>query len=303
MGRRRPGPQREEADRDPEHRPGGPRVRRRVPAVPADLVPLPRRATALSLGEEPAETERLDRAAIRNDPPDILLTDYKQLEFLLVRRDDRRRSLGYLVVDEIHSYRGALAAEIACLIRRLKAHAGLRPGELVAIGTSALENLGLVGVDYEFLAELADYPRFQEAARQAGLEVPTALALARAVLDALRKNRAVAYDFFQEYIDPSRKRRYRELEGEPYGVRFPDRDRSPRAFALDRPDHIRKVGRLMGFVQENPRAGQLTATRRSGSSRARCRFHGRPKTSGNPQSRVWLPKKIQLAIDETTALH
>ncbi len=127
---------------------------------------------------------------------------------------------------------------------------------------ASLENLGLIAVDYEFLSELEAEPDFQEAARRAGLETSTALALARAVLDAMRKNRALAYDFFQEYIDPNRNRRYRELEAEPYGVRFPDRDRSPRAFALDRPDHIRKSGRLMGFVQENPRAGQLTATQK-----------------------------------------
>ncbi len=127
---------------------------------------------------------------------------------------------------------------------------------------ASLENLGLVAVDYEFLSELEVEPRFQEAAREARLESSTSLALARAVLDAMRKNRAVAYDFFQEYIDPGRKRRYRELEAEPFSVRFPDRDRSPRAFALDRPDHIRRAGRLMGFVQENPRAGQLTATQK-----------------------------------------
>ena len=124
---------------------------------------------------------------------------------------------------------------------------------------ASLENLGLVAVDYEFLAELEQEARFQDTARQAGLDVPTALRLVRAVLDVMRKNRAVAYDFFQEYIDPGHKRRYRELESEPYNLRFPDRDRAPRAFALDRPDHIRKAGRLMGFVQENPRATQLTA--------------------------------------------
>lgn len=127
---------------------------------------------------------------------------------------------------------------------------------------ASLENLGLVAVDYEFLAKLEAEPRFRNAAREAGLESPTAISLTRAVLDALRKNRAVAHDFFQEYIDPGRKRRYRELEAEPYSVRFPDRDRSPRAFALDRPDYIRKSGRLMGFFQENPRAGQLTATQK-----------------------------------------
>jgi len=125
---------------------------------------------------------------------------------------------------------------------------------------ASLENLGLVGVDYEFLDTLGPDAAFLEACGQAGFDASTGLGLVRAVLDVMRKNRAVAYDFFQEYIDPNRKRRYRELESEPYNLRLPDRDRAPRAFALDRPDHIRKAGRLMGFVQENPRAGQLTAT-------------------------------------------
>ncbi|MEW6074204.1 MAG: DEAD/DEAH box helicase [Planctomycetota bacterium] len=124
---------------------------------------------------------------------------------------------------------------------------------------ASLENLGLVGVDYEFLNELRQDPRFGEAARRAGLDEAVTAQFVRAVLDIVRKSRAVAYDFFQEYIDPNRKRRYRELEAEPYNIRLPDRDRTPRAFALDRPDHIRKAGRLMGFVQENPRAGQLAA--------------------------------------------
>jgi hypothetical protein len=127
---------------------------------------------------------------------------------------------------------------------------------------ASLENLGLVGVEYEFLEELSDRPAFREAAAGAGLDPATALTLARAILDVLRKNRAVAYEFFQEYIDPNRKRRYRELEAEPYNVRFPDRDRSPNAFALNRPDHIRRTGRLMGFYQENPQAGQLTAVQK-----------------------------------------
>jgi hypothetical protein len=129
---------------------------------------------------------------------------------------------------------------------------------------ASLENLGLVGVEYEFLDDLRSEPRFGRAARSAGLDSGQALVLVRAVLDVMRKNRAVAYDFFQEYLDPERKRRYRELEADPYGVRFPDRDRSPKGFALDRPDHIRKAksGSILGFFQENPRAGQLTAVQK-----------------------------------------
>src|SRR5574341_223586 len=103
-----------------------------------------------NLREEPAETERLSRAAIRRQPPDILLTNYKQLEFLLVRAEDRplfTPALHYLVLDELHSYRGALATEIACLIRRLKAHAEVGPGTLVGIGTSATVASGIGGAE------------------------------------------------------------------------------------------------------------------------------------------------------------
>jgi len=90
---------------------------------------------------EPVEGNELTRKDdIRRCPPDIILTNYKQLEFLLVRKADRALftpALRYLVLDEIHSYRGALATEVACLLRRLKARCGLQPGELRAIGTSA----------------------------------------------------------------------------------------------------------------------------------------------------------------------
>ncbi|MCP9469927.1 MAG: DEAD/DEAH box helicase [Nitrospira sp.] len=93
-----------------------------------------------ALGDPLAGHELTRRDEIRRNPPDILLTNYKQLEFLLVRKADRplfTPSLRYVVLDEIHSYRGALATEIACLLRRLKARCGLKRGDLRAIGTSA----------------------------------------------------------------------------------------------------------------------------------------------------------------------
>ncbi|MGQ0654730.1 MAG: DEAD/DEAH box helicase [Betaproteobacteria bacterium] len=95
---------------------------------------------ARTLGEPVDGHELTRRDDIRANPPDILLTNYKQLEFLLVRKADRALfspALRYLVLDEIHSYRGALATELAFLIRRLKARCALKPGDLRAIGTSA----------------------------------------------------------------------------------------------------------------------------------------------------------------------
>ncbi len=122
-----------------------------------------------------------------------------------------------------------------------------------------LERLGLVAVDYEFLDGLEVDESFAAAANEVGLGVADARGLVRAVLDHMRAKRAVSYDFFRVYIDPGRMRQYRELEEEPYNVRFPDRDRKPHAFALDRPDHVRKSQRLDGFFQENPKSGQLAA--------------------------------------------
>ena len=85
-----------------------------------------------------------DRAALREHPPHILLTNYKMLDYLLIRpedaelwRDNADGELRYCVVDELHSYDGAQAADLACLLRRVKARMRLEPGHLCCIGTSA----------------------------------------------------------------------------------------------------------------------------------------------------------------------
>jgi hypothetical protein len=126
---------------------------------------------------------------------------------------------------------------------------------------ASLENLGIVAIEYEWLEDLEKVAAFDAAADAAGIDTTTALTLVRAVLDVMRERRAVAHELFQQYIDPNRKRRFRELENEPYNIWFPDRDRGPKGFALDRADHIRKSrsGSILGFFQENSRAGQLTA--------------------------------------------
>lgn len=124
---------------------------------------------------------------------------------------------------------------------------------------AALEALGLVGVDYEFLDDLVADARFLTLAGRHGLPPERARDLVRAILDVFRRNRAVSYDFYQEFTDPNRNRRYRELEAEPYNLRFGDHDQAPRAFALDRPQALRARSLVQGIVQENERAGNLTA--------------------------------------------
>ncbi|WP_062073659.1 DEAD/DEAH box helicase [Demequina sediminicola] len=66
-----------------------------------------------------------DRDVIRSNPPDILLTNYKMLDQLLLRPADQKiwagsaHSLQYLVLDEFHTYDGAQGTDVAMLLRRL----------------------------------------------------------------------------------------------------------------------------------------------------------------------------------------
>lgn len=86
--------------------------------------------------------ELVTRDEIRNDPPDILITNYVQLEYLLLRREDsnlfKSSEMKFLVFDEVHYYSGATGSEVALLIRRLKSRIRKYTNEeLVCIGTSA----------------------------------------------------------------------------------------------------------------------------------------------------------------------
>lgn len=82
---------------------------------------------------------RWSRQAMREEPPDILLTNYVELEYLLLRGKDaelfRHGAPTYLVVDEIHLFAGVLGAEVAALLRRFRQHVG--GGTLACVGTSA----------------------------------------------------------------------------------------------------------------------------------------------------------------------
>jgi len=85
-----------------------------------------------------------DKNALRANPPDILLTNYKMLDFLLLRPKDQKlwqhnqpKTLRYLVVDELHTFDGAQGTDLACLIRRLKARLHTPEAHLICVGTSA----------------------------------------------------------------------------------------------------------------------------------------------------------------------
>ena len=112
------------------------------------------------LPEDSAErvcpNERLTRPEIRDQPPQLLLTNFAMLEYLLLRPDDqqifRHDRVHTIVLDEAHSYRGAQGIDISLLMRRLRHRFG---GKLRFILTSA--TIGDDGPDADArIAEFAD---------------------------------------------------------------------------------------------------------------------------------------------------
>lgn len=89
-------------------------------------------------GQEGAD----ERERIRRNPPDILLTNFMMLELLMTRQEELDRQviancqdLRFLVLDELHTYRGRQGADVAMLVRRVRER--LAPTRLQCIGTSA----------------------------------------------------------------------------------------------------------------------------------------------------------------------
>lgn len=85
-----------------------------------------------------------DRELIKANPPDILLTNFMMLELLMTRQSDldhkvlqNCEGLRFIVLDELHTYRGRQGADVAMLIRRLRARIGDPKAPPLCIGTSA----------------------------------------------------------------------------------------------------------------------------------------------------------------------
>jgi len=106
---------------------------------------LPRRAVTLA-----DDRELWTRHEVHAAPPDVLVTNYSMLEYMLMRPLERglfdrtRRWLELnpeermmLVLDEAHLYRGAGGSEVALLIRRLIDRLGIAPDRLQVICTTA----------------------------------------------------------------------------------------------------------------------------------------------------------------------
>ncbi len=92
-------------------------------------------------GHVPAPYEEcVSREEIRERRPNLLLTNYKMLEYLLLRPLDLKflteSKIKFIVFDEVHTYSGTFGSEVACLIRRLKT-ISKETAKIICIGTSA----------------------------------------------------------------------------------------------------------------------------------------------------------------------
>ena len=97
----------------------------------------PRVTYARYTGQESSK----EREKIKNEPPDILLTNYVMLEYILTRQEplDQKvindaKDLEFLVLDELHTYRGRQGSDVALLVRRIRQKLNRN---LICIGTSA----------------------------------------------------------------------------------------------------------------------------------------------------------------------
>jgi ATP-dependent helicase YprA (DUF1998 family) len=119
-------------------------------------------------GEPRLSNELLSRERMQSSPPQILLTNYAMLEYLLLRPRDSSffdgptgRHWRYVVLDEAHVYNGAQGTEVALLMRRVRDRV-LRSerGRLQCFATSA--TLGRGPADYpqllRFARDLFDEP-------------------------------------------------------------------------------------------------------------------------------------------------
>lgn len=88
--------------------------------------------------------ETHDGRSIAQEPfgpvPDIVITNYCMLEYMLCRPQDRRffgPDLRCIILDEAHLYSGSLAAEITMLLRRVRERCGVPAEKVLHLATSA----------------------------------------------------------------------------------------------------------------------------------------------------------------------
>lgn len=118
---------------------------------------------------QPRDRELLTRHEMQEEAPDLLITNYSMLEYMLLRPIERPlfeqtrswleadpRNQLMLILDEAHMYRGVGGAEVGLLIRRLLSRLGIGRDRLRCILTSASLGTGAAAekAGREFASEL-----------------------------------------------------------------------------------------------------------------------------------------------------
>jgi ATP-dependent helicase YprA (DUF1998 family) len=98
----------------------------------------------------PDDSELLTRHEVQESPPDLLVTNYSMLEYMLMRPIERSifdstrewlkknpKEKFLIVLDEAHLYRGAAGAEVGLLLRRLRDRLSITPDRFQVICATA----------------------------------------------------------------------------------------------------------------------------------------------------------------------
>ncbi|MHA1491357.1 MAG: DEAD/DEAH box helicase [Promethearchaeota archaeon] len=92
----------------------------------------------LNIGEEPPEAELISREEMRENPPNILITNYAMLEYLLLRPEDsvffseeQGNIWKFIVLDEAHVYNGTAGMEVGMILRRVKQRVNKKSNERI----------------------------------------------------------------------------------------------------------------------------------------------------------------------------
>jgi len=99
---------------------------------------------------QPEDSELITRHEVQTSPPDLLVTNYSMLEYMLMRPIERTifdhtnawlkanpREKFLVVLDEAHLYRGAAGAEVGLLLRRFRERLGINPDRFQVICATA----------------------------------------------------------------------------------------------------------------------------------------------------------------------
>jgi ATP-dependent helicase YprA (DUF1998 family) len=137
----------------------------------------------------PHDAEMITRHEVQANPPDLLVTNYSMLEYMMMRPIERPifdKTRAWLaacpdekimvVMDEAHLYRGAQGAEVGLLLRRLRERLGVGPERFQVVCATASFSAKGQETAAEFGSQLCGVPedRFYLVKGKLALRAPSA---------------------------------------------------------------------------------------------------------------------------------